>query len=410
MLHDQSGAEAPLGRAASAPVAVPSNEAQAENTRALRENTRALREHAPQDEDADKKTEESKSSEQGKKKPSIIRRHPLWFVLGAVALLLVGAAGYWYWLTYVHPYESTDDAFVDARQFAVAPKVSGYITAVPVTDNQHVEPGAVLFQIDKRDYEVALQQAQAQVLSAQAQIKGYEAQIQAQLGSIQEVKAQVEQAQAALQFAKQDAARYQDLAQRGAGSVQQSQQSTSNLQQQQANLDRANAAVTVAQRQIGSLQAQKAGAEASLAQARAQVAQAQLNLAYTTITTAQSGRVVRLTGAVGQFAQAGQALSMFVPDDIWVTANFKETQITDMRPGQTVDIEIDAYPERKITGTVASVQPGSGTAFSLLPAENATGNYVKVVQRVPVKITVEDWPKDVSIGPGMSIVPTVRVR
>ncbi len=101
---------------------------------------------------------------------------------------------------------------------------------------------------------------------------------------------------------------------------------------------------------------------------------------------------------------------MFVPDDIWVTANFKETQITDMRPGQAVDIEIDAYPERKITGTVASVQPGSGTAFSLLPAENATGNYVKVVQRVPVKITVEDWPKDVSIGPGMSIVPTVRVR
>ena len=140
------------------------------------------------------------------------------------------------------------------------------------------------------------------------------------------------------------------------------------------------------------------------------MAQAKLNLDYTTVTTAQPGRVVRLTGAVGQFAQAGQALSMFVPDDIWVTANFKETQITDMRPGQPVDVEIDAYPDRKITGTVASVQPGSGTAFSLLPAENATGNYVKVVQRVPVKITVDDWPKDVAIGPGLSIVPTVRVR
>lgn len=423
MLHDQSGAEAPAERAASVPAAARGDEAQAENTRALRDNTRALREHMPQDEAADDKSDGTgRGDEEGegsgkdsgkdpdKKKPSIIRRHPLWFVLGAVLLLLAGAAGYWYWLTSVHPYESTDDAFVDARQFAVAPKVSGYITAVPVTDNQHVEPGAVLFQIDKRDYDVALQQAQAQVQAAQAQIQGFEAQIQAQQGSIQEAKAQVEQAKAALQFAKQDAARYQDLAQRGAGSVQQSQQSTSNLQQQQASFDRANAAVTVAQRQIGSLQAQKAGAEASLAQARAQVAQARLNLAYTTITTAQSGRVVRLTGAVGQFAQAGQALGMFVPDDIWVTANFKETQITDMRPGQNVDIEIDAYPERKITGKVASVQPGSGTAFSLLPAENATGNYVKVVQRVPVKITVEDWPKDVSIGPGMSIVPTVRVR
>ncbi|GJD64749.1 HlyD family secretion protein [Methylobacterium frigidaeris] len=419
MLDDQSRAEAPVGRDAPAPVVVRDGEAQVANTRALRENTRALREHTPQDEAAGKEADGNASEDRGdegqgesgkRKKPSLIRRHPLWFVLGAVLLLLAGAAGYWYWLAFVHPYESTDDAFVDARQFAVSPKVSGYITAVPVTDNQHVETGAVLFQIDKRDYEVALQQAQAQIQSAQAQIQGFEAQIQAQQGSIQEARAQVEQAKAALQFAKQDAARYQDLAQRGAGSVQQSQQSTSNLQQQQANFDRANAAVTVAQRQIGSLQAQKAGAEASLAQARAQEAQARLNLEYTTVTTAQPGRVVRLTGAVGQFAQAGQALSMFVPDDIWVTANFKETQITDMRPGQPVDVEIDAYPDHTITGQVDSVQPGSGTAFSLLPAENATGNYVKVVQRVPVKITVQNWPQDVSIGPGLSIVPTVRVR
>lgn len=416
MLDDQSRPEAPVGRDAPASVVTRADAARDENTRALQENTRALREHTPQDEaggkqaDADETNSDDKGDEREQKKPGLIRRHPLWFILGAVALLLVAAGGYWYWLTYVHPYESTDDAFVDARQFAVAPKVSGYVTAVPVTDNQHVEAGAVLFQIDKRDYEVALQQARAQIQSAEAQIQGFDAQLRAQQATIQEAQAQVEQAKAALQFAKQDAARYQDLAQRGAGSVQQSQQSTSNLQQQQANVDRANAAVTVAQRQIGSLQAQKAGAEASLAQARAQEAQAQLNLGYTTVRTAQAGRVVRLTGAVGQFAQAGQALSMFVPDDIWVTANFKETQITDMRPGQPVDVEIDAYPDHKITGKVVSVQPGSGTAFSLLPAENATGNYVKVVQRIPVKITVDNWPKDVSIGPGMSVVPTVRVR
>jgi membrane fusion protein (multidrug efflux system) len=427
MLDDQSRAEAPVGRDAPTPVVARGDSAREgfsrdidaardENTRALRENTRALREHTPQDEAEGKDQEgggkeaDGQDDEDKEKKPGLIKRHPLWFVLGAVLLLLAAAGGYWYWLTFVHPYESTDDAFVDARQFAVSPKVAGYVTAVPVTDNQHVEAGTVLFQIDKRDYEVALQQARAQIQSAQAQIQGFDAQIQAQQGSIQEAKAQVEQAKAALQFARQDAARYQDLAQRGAGSVQQSQQSTSNLQQQQANVDRSNAAVTVAQRQIGSLQAQRAGAEASLAQARSQEAQARLNLGYTTVATAQAGRVVRLTGAVGQFAQAGQVLSMFVPDDIWVTANFKETQITDMRPGQSVDVEIDAYPDHKITGRVDSVQPGSGTAFSLLPAENATGNYVKVVQRVPVKITVESWPKDVSIGPGMSVVPTVRVR
>ncbi|MEH3145726.1 MAG: HlyD family secretion protein [Methylobacterium frigidaeris] len=346
----------------------------------------------------------------GEKRPSVIRRHPWWFILGGLAALTLGAVGFWYWLVFVHPYESTDDAFVDARQFSVAPKVSGYVVAVPVTDNRHVAAGTVLFQIDQRDYRVALDQAKAQVVAAQASIRNIDAQIEAQQGSIQEAKAQVEQAQAALRFAEQDAARYQDLAQRGAGSVQRSQQSTADLQQQQANLSRARAAVTVAQKQIGALEAQKASAEASLAQGRAQVEQAELNLGYTTITAAQGGRVVRLTGAVGQYAQAGQALTMFVPDDIWVTANYKETQITDMRPGQTADIRIDAYPDRTITGTVDSVQPGSGTAFSLLPAENATGNYVKVVQRVPVKITVGNWPTDVSIGPGMSIVPTVRVR
>ncbi|ACL55356.1 HlyD family secretion protein [Methylobacterium nodulans] len=400
MLDDQSGAEHRDGRSPDAPAA-------------------RNRADLPRSHDAtpspDREPERTGSSRDGRggrgeKTPSPIRRHPVWFALGAILLVATGAAGFWYWLVFVHPYESTDDAFVAARQFSVAPKVSGYVVAVPVTDNQHVEAGSVLFQIDRRDYAAALREAQAQVASAEAAIRNIDAQIEAQRGSIAEAEAQVEQADAALAFARQEAARYQDLAQRGAGSIQQSQQSTSNLQQQQANLSRARAAVTVAQKQVGSLQAQRAGAEASLAQARAQEEQARLNLGYTTVTAAQAGRVVRLTGAVGQYAQAGQALGMFVPDDIWITANFKETQITDMRPGQDVDVEIDAYPDRTIKGRVESVQPGSGTAFSLLPAENATGNFVKVVQRVPVKIVVDHWPEDVAIGPGLSVVPTVRVR
>jgi membrane fusion protein (multidrug efflux system) len=127
------------------------------------------------------------------------------------------------------------------------------------------------------------------------------------------------------------------------------------------------------------------------------------------VTAAQAGRVVNLSAAVGQFAQAGTDLAMFVPDEIWVTANFKETQLAAMRPGQPATVQIDAYPDRAIRGHVASVQPGSGTAFSLLPAENATGNYVKIVQRVPVKIITDDPPADVALGPGMSVVPTVRV-
>lgn len=366
---------------------------------------------APRDDEAEGRTDSAQARESGAaKRPNVLRRHPFWFLSGALALVALGVAGFLYWQAAIHPFETTDDAFVDARQFAVAPKVAGYVVDVPVTDNQHVAAGDVLFRIDPRDYRIALEQAEGQVEAAEAAIRNIDAQVEAQGAQIDVAKAQVDQADAALRFANEDADRYKTLAQRGAGTIQQSQQSTSNLQQQQANLARANAGVVAAQKQIGALDAQKASAQASLAQARAQRDQARLNLGYATVTAAQAGRVVRLTGARGQYAQAGQSLSMFVPDDIWVVANYKETQITDMRPGQPVEIAIDAYPDRRITGRVDSVQPGSGTAFSLLPAENATGNYVKVTQRIPVKITADHWPTDVAIGPGMSIVPRVRVR
>jgi membrane fusion protein (multidrug efflux system) len=219
----------------------------------------------------------------------------------------------------------------------------------------------------------------------------------------------VDQAQAALVFAEQQAARYEHLGQTGYGTVQNEQQYTSQLHQQQAALASAQATLKLAQRQVEALKAQRNSAVASLRQAEAQRDQAELNLSYTTVTAAQPGRVVNLTAAVGQFAQPGTSLTMFVPDESWVTANFKEIQLDHMRPGDPATLAIDAYPERKIHGHVESVQPGSGTAFSLLPAQNATGNYVKIVQRVPVKIVMDEPPTDVALGPGMSVVPTVRV-
>ena len=328
----------------------------------------------------------------------------------AVAIAAVAAGGALYYAQYVAPFETTDDAFVDARSFSVAPKVAGYVVDAPVTDNQHVSTGDTLFDIDRRDYQIALEQAEAQVQSAEASIKNFDAQIEAQKAQVQGAQSVVEQAQAALKFAQQDADRYSDLAKKGYGTVQNQQSTSSTLQQRQASLDQAKASLAAATSQIKTLDAQRNSAVADLARARAQRDQAQLNLDYTHVAAAQSGRLVRLTGAKGEYVQTGQSLAMFVPDQIWVTANFKETQVTDMRPGQKVDIELDAYPDHKVTGHIDSVQPGSGTAFSLLPAENATGNYVKVTQRIPVKIVVDDWPKDVAIGPGMSIVPTVRVR
>jgi membrane fusion protein (multidrug efflux system) len=337
------------------------------------------------------------------------RRHVWASMLGLFLCLVLATGGYLYW-DYAQRFQSTDDAFIAARQFAVAPKVSGYIADVPVTDNQHVAAGDVIARIDERDYRVALDQAQAQVDNAQANIQNIDAQINVQAAQINASQAQLDQAQAALVFAKQQAARYQDLAQKGSGTVQNAEQYSSQLRQQEAAVQSAQASLQLAQRQLDTVKAQRKAAVAGLEQANAQRDQAQLNLSYTAVRAAQPGRVVNLSAAVGQFAQPGTNLTMFVPDEIWVTANFKETQLEDMRPNQQVALEIDAYPHREIRGHVASVQPGSGTAFSLLPAQNATGNYVKIVQRVPVKIIIDNAPGDVTLGPGMSVVPRVRIN
>jgi len=338
-----------------------------------------------------------------------LREHWILAVVGSLVLLAALLGSIAYWLEARH-YESTDDAFIAARVFSVASKVGGYVRDVPVTDNQHVNPGDLLAQIDDRDYKIAVDQAQAQVGVAQANVTNVEAQIASQREQIDQANAQLEQAQAQLKFAQQEAARAQELVERGAGTVQRQQQTSSDLRAQEANTSRAKTVVVAAQLGIKTLEAQLKSAHASLQQAQAQLDQANLNAQYTDVRAAQPGRVAKLSGSAGSFVTPGQTLMMLVPDEMWINANYKETQLRDMRPGQTVEIRIDAYPDRKLTGRVASVQPGSGTAFSLLPAENATGNYVKVVQRVPVKIVVDSWPADVPVGPGMSVVPWTKVR
>lgn len=338
-----------------------------------------------------------------------LRAHWLLATVGAIVLIAALVGGLLYWLEVRH-YESTDDAFVAARSFSVASKVGGYVTDIPVTDNQHVNAGDLLARIDQRDYRIAVDQATAQVAVSKANIDNVAAQIVSQQEQIKQAEAQLEQAQAQLQFSQEEFKRAEDLVEKGAGTVQRQQQTRSDLQAQQANTERAKTAVTAAQVGIKTLQAQLEGARAQLQQSQAQLDQARLNLQYTSVVAAQPGRVAKLSGAKGTFVNAGQSLMMFVPDEVWIVANYKETQLNDMRPGQPVEIRIDAYPGRKLTGHVDSVQPGSGTAFSLLPAENATGNYVKVVQRVPVKIVVDSWPADLPVGPGMSVVPWTRVR
>jgi membrane fusion protein (multidrug efflux system) len=338
-----------------------------------------------------------------------LRSH--WIAVSVAALVLTAAvaAGIIWWLHARH-FEWTDDAFIDSRQFAVSSKVPGYIRDVAVTDNRKMAAGDVLVQIDDRDYRASLAQSEARLSEAVASVSNAEAQIAAQQAQVIAAEQQQTEAEAALQFARQEFERAEKLVRTAAGTVQRSQQAQSQLLQAQATASRAKATVEAAKKQIGSLQAQKKSAIAGVEGAKADRALAQLNLSYTTIVAAQAGTVVKLSAAKGEYAQAGQNLMMFVPTHIWVTANFKETQITDMRPGQPASIEVDAYPDREIKGHIDSIQSGSGTAFSLLPAENATGNFVKVVQRVPVKIEFDDPPTDITLGPGMSVVPEVKVR
>jgi membrane fusion protein, multidrug efflux system len=335
------------------------------------------------------------------------KRRGLVITITIGAALALGLIVAW-WLNARH-YESTDDAFIDTRTVQISTQVAAAIVDVPVTDNQLVEAGAVLVRLDDRDYIAQRDQAKAQVDQAQASVDNLIAQIATQRAKIDQADKQVAQAEAALTFAKQQADRYQQLAAKGSGTVEQAQQYSSNLLQSQATLAATQANATATEKQIPVLEAQRDLANGQLAQARATLAQAEANLSRTVITAPVAGRVTKLTAAKGGYAAVGQALMMFVPREVWITANFKETQLDLMRPGQPVDIGIDAYPDRTFKGRVDSIQSGSGTAFSLLPAENATGNYVKIVQRVPVKI-VFDKPPDVLLGPGMSVVPTVKVR
>lgn len=334
-------------------------------------------------------------------------RHRL-VALALVAVVLLAAAGALAWWLDTRDYETTDDAFIDGRPVNISTDVAGAIVDVPVSDNQMVEAGTVLARIDDRDYRASAESAAAQLAQAQAAIANVDAQIAVQQAAIDQAGQQVDEARAALAFARDENKRYQDLVKTGAGTVQRAQQAQTDLAQRQAAFDAATSGKLQATKQLPVLQAQRKTAEAQVLAARAQQDQAAANLARTAIKAPERGRVTRLTGAKGAYASPGQTLMILVPDRLWVTANYKETQLADMRPGQPVTIGIDAYG-RDFAGHVDSIQAGSGTAFSLLPAQNATGNYVKVVQRVPVKITF-DRPPDVEIGPGMSVVPSVKVR
>jgi membrane fusion protein, multidrug efflux system len=384
---------------------------------------------------------------------------PIVFLVAIVALLLVG----WFWWEGRH-WENTDDAQIDGHIYPVSARVGGHVVKVNYDDGQFVHKGDVLVQLDPTDYQVALQRAQAdyadsqasaeaaelgvpissvgsvsQIRSAQADMQNAEAGLAAAQKQVTAAQAQVVEAQANAKKLNLDVERYQQLlgkreisqqqfdsataAATGANATVEARQASllaaqAQVQQARSRITQAEAEIHNAQitpKQVAATQAKAKSAGAQAQRYKTALDQAQLNLQYTTITAPVDGVVGRRSVQVGQNVQTGQDLMSIVPlRDIWVTANFKETQLTDMRPGQAVKVKVDTYGGRTWQGHVTSIGGATGAKYSLLPPENATGNYVKVVQRIPVRIDFDnnnssDFNKDGLLRPGMSVEPDVKV-
>jgi membrane fusion protein (multidrug efflux system) len=305
---------------------------------------------------------------------------------------------------------ATNDAYVDAHMVSVVPKVAAYVSALHVDDNSKIMRGDLLVELDTRDFQVAVESAAADIKSAEANAANNEAQLKEQQAIIAQNEAAVAGDRATLEFAQQEVQRYGSLANTGFGSEQRLQQAQSDIGQRQAALMRDRAALDAARAHVSVIEAEEQQAQAAIARQRAALAQAQLNLSYTKIYATERGTVANKTVEPGNFVQPGQVLFSTVPDTLFVTANYKETQLTDVRPGQAVIIRIDAFPGLRLRAHVDSIQRGTGSQFALLPPENATGNFVKVVQRVPVKMTFDDPGEAMQwIAPGMSVETTITI-
>jgi len=330
---------------------------------------------------------------------------------GALILVLVVALGaLWWW--HESNIETTDDAYLEAHVVYVSPQIAGQVTQVLVEDNQPVHAGQPLVEIDPSQFQLAVQQALASQQQAQTALGQATASVAVAQASLAQANADVASAQATAIRAQQDLQRYENLHAVNPRALARStvDEAVATARSAAAQLRADEQRVVSARAQIASAQAAVAGARARITTAQAGVAQAKLNLGYTSVTARVDGHVANRTVAVGTYVTPGQEMMAIVPLHLWVRANFKEDMIAKLRPGQRVSIHIDACPAADARGHVVSIQRGSGEAFALLPPENATGNYIKVVQRVPVRIALDSVPAGCVLGPGMSVEPTVKVR
>ncbi len=331
--------------------------------------------------------------------------------VGAILIIVVGGYAAWEYWSVWRLEASTDDAYVQADIVPIAPQVAGYIDTVLVSDNQVVKEGDVLATIDPRGYLDQLNQAKAELAQAKASIAQINAQLSEQAAVIDEAQATVQTDQASDVFAQQNNQRFGSMQRSGSGSLQQAQQAASQADSSEALVARDKAALDASKKEVATLLAGLAAAKATLERSQAAEAQAQLNLGFTTLRAPTDGVVGSRMIRVGLFVQPGSQLLAIVPvDAAYVVANFKETQLAAIRPGLPVEIEVDTFAGTPVRGFVNSVAPASGQEFSLLPPDNATGNFTKIVQRVPVKITIDKTdPLAGRLLPGMSVTATITL-
>ncbi len=348
------------------------------------------------------------------KAPTRQRLRPRRLLQGlAAAGLLAGAAWYGHgWWTRGRFIEATDDAYIGGDVTAISPHIAGFIDAIPVTDNGRVGAGQVLIRLDRRDFEAALEGARASLAQRQAAAAGLEAQLGQQAAVIDGADAELRSAGARDAFARQEAARYAALVGTVGGSRQDAQRTASARDDADAAIASAQARRIAASAQLTVLKHQLVGAQASIAQAEAAERTATLDLGYTEIRSPIDGYVANRLAQVGAYAATGSYLMSIVPAaSLWVDANFKEDQLAHIRPGQAASVVADVAPGRAIVGHVASLSPGTGAVFSVIPPENATGNFTKIVQRVPVRIVFDKGAATLGmLRPGLSVTVSIDTR
>jgi len=340
-----------------------------------------------------------------------LNRKRLLLTLCVVVAIGVVGFGTW-WMTTGRYFQTTDNAYVEAEIVHIAPKVEGYVAEVAVEDNQPVKQGDLLLRLEDKDYRTKLAEAEATLSSRLAIAQTIKESLKAQHLSVREAEASLASARAEALRAEKDRKRYAELAGAKWVSAQRLESAVATASQAQASVAEKQAALDASMQQLNVLRAQAEAVSGNIAQAQAQVDEAKLSVSYTEIRAPRDGVIGNRSAREGQFVRPGTTVMALVPlRDVYVVANFKETQLTRVAVGQKVTLDVDAFPDAEIHGRVESIAPASGSRFSLLPPENATGNFTKIVQRLPVKIVLEGpLPKNVRLTPGMSVVATIDTR